>query len=151
MTAEQEVEIEIDTEVSEDYEETAELVQPLLKEFINAKFDKHGWSSRQFLNRGIPHTSMRAVRNPHKRVGEKLLTKVAEVFNLPLQTVMEWGEVVPSASEMEQRRRHLIHIYENVADEQKQMILDFALFISEKYPSHPSPQPLEPIADQPSP
>ena len=125
----------------EDFEEEEELVQPILKERMNEIFERNGWSSRHFLSRGIPHTSILALRNPHKRVGEKLLTKVAEVLDMPVQTIMEWAEIVPSATEAEQRRRHLVHIYENAAEEQRQKIYDFALFINKEYPPARRTQP----------
>lgn len=131
----QELDVEFDDEELQTDEDTPEeegLVQPQLKEYMRRVFDKNGWSSRQFRDKGISHTSMLLILNPHKRVGERLLTKIAKVMNLPLQTVMEWGEVVPSATEGEQQRRLLVHIYESVSEAGKKQIVDFAQFVQDQ-------------------
>ena len=72
---------------------------------------------------------MNLIMHPNKRAGEKLLVAVSEVFDLPLQTVLEWGELLPESDEKTQQRRHLGHIYELLTEGRQNQLMEFALFL----------------------
>lgn len=118
-----------DFEEEENVPEEKELVQPLLKEYVQEQFKRHGHKTRDFVDQGIPHSSMQVILHPHKRVGEHLLAKVAEVFHLPMQTVLEWGEVLPNSDQNTQARRLLSHTYEMLSETGKDQLVNFALFL----------------------
>lgn len=109
------------------------MIQRALKEWAAQQREQRGWSIREMAERmNSPHSSIRRVFDENQRVGVEVSVRLAQIFNKPVDEVLEMGGFIPRRPEETKLHRELQHLFDQMPIDKRHDLIDYARFLLAK-------------------
>lgn len=109
------------------------MIQKKLKTWAAQQRELRGWSIREMAERmNSPHSTIRRVMDEDKKVGVEVAVRLAQIFNTPVENVLEMAGFIPRRPEETKLHRELIHVFDQMPIDKRHDLIDYARFLLSK-------------------